>query len=86
MSPNDMTPRNLHEDTTIPPIRLSGLLYSMKWIENKVDKNTAEVEKIKNKASKTIEDEDTLREKDLDKDSLMDADDKTEEESWLWFV
>jgi hypothetical protein len=81
MSPNDTTPRNLHKDTTIPPIWLSGVLDSMKWIEIKVDKTTAEVEKIKNEASKQIEDEDTPMVKDHEKDSLMDADDKKEEES-----
>jgi hypothetical protein len=42
MSPDDMTQRNPHEDTTIPPIWLPGLLDSMKQIENKVDKTTAE--------------------------------------------
>jgi hypothetical protein len=52
MSPIELTPRNLHEDTTNPPIWLSELLDSMKQIENKVDKNIAEVEKIKNKKLK----------------------------------
>jgi hypothetical protein len=51
----------------------------MKQIKNKVEKTTAEVEKIKNKASKTIEDEGTLMEKHREKDSIMDTDDKKEE-------
>jgi hypothetical protein len=81
MSPNELTPRNPGEDTTNPPIWLSGLLDSMIQIENKFDKNMVEVEKIKNKASKKNEDEDTLTVKDHEKYSLIDADDKKEEES-----
>jgi hypothetical protein len=54
MSPNDMTPRYPHEFTTNSPIWLSGLLDSMKRIENKVDKTMAAVEKIKNEASKKM--------------------------------
>ncbi len=76
-----MTPINPYEGTIIPPIWLSGLLDSMKQIENKFDKTTAEVENINNESSKTIEDEDTLMVKDHEKDSLMDGDDKKEEES-----
>jgi hypothetical protein len=38
MSHYDMTPRNSHKDSTNPPIWLSGLLDSIKRIENKVDK------------------------------------------------
>jgi hypothetical protein len=45
-----MITRNSHEDSTNPPIWLSGLLDSMKQIENKVDKNITEEEKTKNEA------------------------------------
>jgi hypothetical protein len=52
MSPYDMKPRKPHEDSTSPPIWLSGLIDSMKLIENKVNKNTTEVENIKKESSK----------------------------------
>jgi hypothetical protein len=80
MSPYDMTPRNLHEDSTNPPIWISGSLDSIKQIKNKVDKNMAEERKSRTKPLKN-EDEDKRMVKDHEKDSLMGADHKKEEES-----
>ncbi len=77
MSPNDVTPRKLHEATAIPPIWLSGILESIKSIKTMVHKNNAEVVKLKNEALKKKEIEEKVIVEDPDKD-LLDTDDKKE--------